>query len=102
MVHEDGKFTYSNIVPINIGGMGNAIFSVYPNPAKDYVIVNLPVTGNPAQLQITDISGRTVKTVVLGMNDFQKTIDLTGLAKGIYAVIWSDGKSRQSINVAVQ
>lgn len=71
-------------------------FTVYPNPAKTFVNIVLENYCNDKPgLVFTDISGKTVKTGILGQNNVQ--IDLSDLAEGIYSVTvktknWSETK----------
>ncbi|PZU90994.1 MAG: hypothetical protein DI529_01935 [Chryseobacterium sp.] len=66
--------------------------SVYPNPAKDYIILdNLKVNST---LQLIDNSGKLIKTITT-QSDKEK-IDLKNLNSGIY-YLKSDEKSVQKI-----
>lgn len=65
---------------------------IYPNPAQDFVTVELPINHSKASLQIINMQGQIVKTVRLSGNGSQ-TIDTTGLPGGIYQLmVYSDNK----------
>ena len=40
IVDNDGKYTYSKIIPVKLDQPEN-IFSVYPNPVDNYAMLNL-------------------------------------------------------------
>ncbi|MGV3696919.1 T9SS type A sorting domain-containing protein [Flavobacterium sp.] len=56
-------------------------FSAYPNPTKDFVTVS-SYDYSVNTIQITDINGRTVKTMTNDSNNAQ--VDLSGLSQGVY------------------
>jgi Secretion system C-terminal sorting domain len=62
------------------------VFSVFPNPAKNYFFARLPknILNGKVQLTITDIFGRKVKTIQL-QNNLER-INITGLASATYFV----------------
>ncbi|HXB95292.1 MAG TPA: glycoside hydrolase family 44 protein [Puia sp.] len=66
----------------------SAAFKVFPNPAGGSVNVQLNLPAGPVLLQLVDVAGRMVRTQSLLSfgNPFTTTIDLTGLASGVYFV----------------
>lgn len=79
-VDNDNRFEYSNIVKINFA----KAFTVWlsPNPANDYVTVNLSGTQQPVSLQLVNAGGKVMKSVIVrnGLN----RVALDGLSKGLY------------------
>ncbi len=63
--------------------------SVYPNPAKDYLILNTPIY---SQYTITDIRGRTVQQGTINSNNTQ--INISTLKPGIYIIRIGKDKSK--------
>lgn len=62
-----------------------ANFSVYPNPATSTVNVTTPADASISQIIMTDINGRTVKTVkVDGVSSAQ--VSVSDLASGVYTM----------------
>jgi hypothetical protein len=60
-------------------------FSVYPNPASSVINVSTPAEASISQIVMTDINGRTVKTVkVEGINAAQ--VSISDLATGVYTL----------------
>jgi hypothetical protein len=70
--------------------------SVFPNPASDYLTVQLDLPRSGAvELEIFDVSGRMAMQLSLGRQQhLRKQLDIGALAKGVYQVVLRmDGKS---------
>jgi len=67
-----------------------AYFTVGPNPASDYINVYfLNPTAGDRNIVINDIAGRKIyETQIL---DTQSRVDISGLPKGVYTILSSDG-----------
>ncbi len=97
----NGKESYSNIIMIK-GGKGNKIefTSIYPNPAKDLLKLDIytPITQN-LNVIITDISGRTVKQINIlannGNNQFNVNVD--ALKAGTYLIKASSNNGYEAV-----
>jgi hypothetical protein len=98
----DGKYSYSRIVSIT-GSNSLYGLSLLPNPAHGLVTIQYPkVTGNTAQIQLHDLSGRVLRTIKVAPGSAQITLSLDGLAAGIYQVLWSDGSHKVSSPLLVK
>src|SRR5690606_30716207 len=65
-------------------------FHIYPNPSNG--LINVSTTNIIDSITITDLNGRTVKQVTVGVNDVQ--INISDLAQGVYILnASSNGKS---------
>lgn len=73
------------------GNFASSTFSVYPNPAKD--VINVANSADTIEnVTITDMNGRVVKQVALGVNEGQ--INISDLSQGVYILnATSNGKS---------
>ena len=69
-----------------IGASKNEEFKMFPNPAKDYITINL-ASDIAVNYLISDILGRKLAT---GNTAQQKTIDISTLAPGMYLLSFSD------------
>ncbi len=72
------RFIYHDrlgIAPPEHGG-----FSIYPNPVSTFININLS-ENKPSQIEITDITGRRIKTENISTSS---RVDTTGLQNGIY------------------
>ncbi len=77
-------------VGINEIGSNNTV-SIFPNPAKDVFTVTIPENQINSELKLTDILGKTVKTIPL--RQIQTSITAEELPSGIYFVsIIKNGK----------
>jgi alpha-tubulin suppressor-like RCC1 family protein len=88
MIDNDGKFKYSNIVPVNISSK-TAVVMLYPNPVKDIasVMINTPKK-ETIQYTIIDQYGRVTnsKTSSITQGNNILNIDTHLLAAGIYTL----------------
>lgn len=96
-VHDNyGGYAYVDDITFGAGGLNtinfdDASFSVYPNPATNVINISNSVE-TIDNVTITDLNGRTVKQVTVGVNDAQ--INISDLAQGIYILnATSNGKS---------
>ena len=75
--------------PLGIEESSNALVDVlvYPNPTRDFI--NVQCTMNNVQLEgieVIDVYGKVVRTVVGAINDSPTQINVSGLAAGMYFV----------------
>ena len=83
--------TYVAIFARNTGidDVATGQIRLYPNPASSWVTVEWgeeTTTGNEGQLEVLDITGRTVLTQPIDRSSEQTTIDVTSLPSGVYYV----------------
>ncbi len=67
-------------------------FQIYPNPAKDYVIIETDAKDIGSAIHITDITGRIVKMLWITGSKLQ--VNTNGLAGGVYFVSLIDNTRR--------
>jgi hypothetical protein len=88
-VDKNGKFTYSNVVSINLNKSDINAFSIYPNPVGDLLQLNInAITKSFGSVVITDVSGRIVKSFNVDLiKGYQSSfINLNNLKKGNYQI----------------
>ena len=71
------------------------LFDFYPNPANDQV--NITLSSNVASnynINIMDLSGKTVRSTLLLQGEMTSSIYLDGIAKGIYLFSITDESDR--------
>ncbi len=73
----DGRYTYSDIVPIK--KEREKELHVYPNPASNYLIID---DVNNKGGKIIDVTGKIIKTI----NPNTNTLDIKDIPKGIYFI----------------
>ena len=101
MIDKDGSYTYSVSVSVAVSG-SSLVFTVYPNPSTHYIVVNHAQAETQSSLILADASGKTVTTIIVAKGDIQNTINVSGLAKGTYQLIWMQGNAKQSKTILVQ
>ncbi|HEY4209393.1 MAG TPA: T9SS type A sorting domain-containing protein, partial [Puia sp.] len=89
MIDADGQYTYSSTIAIP-GVAGPLGLTIFPNPATLSVTVQHPVAGSSARIQVSDGTGRILRAVVPPSGATQTSVDLSGMASGIYQVSWVD------------
>ncbi|WP_118975213.1 zinc-dependent metalloprotease [Taibaiella koreensis] len=81
MVDADASFAYSPVASTRLSCHGQNSVAVFPNPAKDKVTIR---TSNAVvQLNLSTVSGQLLLHDT-GLQVTEKTLDLKGLATGIY------------------
>ncbi len=87
MVDIDGKFTISKVVKFT--GVANENIGVYPNPAKNILMINQP-GGRSAKVQLVNSVGMIIKTIQL--SNPTSLIDISGLIPGVYLIQINQGE----------
>jgi uncharacterized repeat protein (TIGR01451 family) len=88
----------TGINPVSQGD-GSFNINLYPNPAKDYTILETDAAAIGATLQITDVTGREV--MKLQISSIKTQIPVSTLAGGLYVVRLSDTKDRSGVKKLV-
>ncbi len=73
----------------------------YPNPAMGVLYVTVPNTTASSKLMLTDMNGRVVRTIYVAPNATTMRVNVSGLVKGVYKLVWSDGKHLANQTVLV-
>jgi len=70
--------------------VNNENFSLYPNPAKTFFNVRLPLSADRSEIKIFDVTGKVVKEIgdchATARNDNTLRVTLDGIKNGIYFV----------------
>jgi Secretion system C-terminal sorting domain len=74
-------------------------FTLYPNPAKTFINLNVETLIGAGSIVVTDLYGKQVKSQSLSMGT--NTVDVSRLSKGMYFVsmITSEGKTTKKLVV---
>lgn len=86
-VNKDGTFVNSKIVSVNLALQ--AVTSLYPNPAKDFIKINIVSSfAKTISISLYDISGKLllVKQMQLMNGSNAVTINVSQYSKGVYTV----------------
>ncbi len=94
----------SNFVSIHLNTTGFSSdldciesFNVFPNPASDFVIVDLPKTGY--LIRVFDLNGRIIYKNETPVNASSMRIDLSQYKKGIYFLSVYDSKGCHTLKI---
>ena len=91
MFDRDGKFSYSYVVLIKVSKDGKIEFVMYPNPAKDQLVIS--PTGISGKININIFNQQGQKIISKQVTNATTAINITNLPKGIYMVqMIADGK----------
>ncbi|MBC7937691.1 MAG: T9SS type A sorting domain-containing protein [Rhizobacter sp.] len=97
-----GNETAAAIIPQETAPAANDIFSVHPNPATNFVYINIPqpVAGS-YKVIVVNMNGKIVlqKTGVKNYAVYIDRIDVSHLPKGMYSLKLSYSNKTESINV---
>lgn len=98
MVDIDGKFTYSNVVLLNVIDNLTSI-SLYPNPTANILNVEIHNQKNPSQInmRISDLTGKTVWISDKTNLENKYQIDISSFASGMYFLIVEIQNEKQII-----
>jgi sugar lactone lactonase YvrE len=83
-VDKDGSFTYSKVVNANIND--KKYFSISPNPASDFAIINFGKTVEKATLLVCDITGKVLITQTIPGNSNTYKLNIQTLTNGFYVI----------------
>ena len=72
-------------------------FAMYPNPAQDIISFNIPSAIEKAQVCVITISGQQVISSEITPN--QNTVDISGVASGVYIAKVVSGKIKNSFTL---
>jgi hypothetical protein len=101
MVDIDGSFTYSSVQVVNL--QQTSAISIYPNPAKDVLHLQLQNSSRNLQLRINDMYGRTVKTWSYNNSGTSLQLNIADLPAGYYQLeILQEKQNRQVLPVLKQ
>ena len=98
-----GNVTYSSIVSVDFAELGKISF--FPNPVRERMVVSIPTIQNAtASLSLVNLVGKVTRNIQLSNNNSESklTVDVAGLAKGVYILVLKDGLNTQSTKVVIQ
>jgi hypothetical protein len=68
-----------------INNIGTSVISIYPNPATDFVVINIATENFAgAMITITDTKGRTVIEKMISSSNSK--LDISNLGSGVYII----------------
>ncbi|HEY4207449.1 MAG TPA: heparin lyase I family protein, partial [Puia sp.] len=74
----------------------NPGLSIYPNPARQSIIVRHEQTGSHSLLRVVDMNGKVVYQSRVSPGEVQTTVNIFALSAGFYMLVLQDGKKKWS------
>ena len=98
MVGANGTARYSEVAEVTF--TKGFSLNVWPNPVTE--VLNLAVTdmSGPATVTVADLTGKTIR--VMYLKSEKTTIDMAGLAQGVYLIHYADEARTETIKVNKQ
>ena len=95
----DGSTTVSNVATVTISTNGSA---VYPNPTKGLLNVVLPASASSATYRMISSDGKIVLTGTMNNAGNHGTIEVAGIASGVYFLQVDINNTMQTYEVQIQ
>jgi autotransporter-associated beta strand protein len=87
---KDGSFRYSQTLAFRFGSSGQ-LLTVYPNPARDILLVSHAANTAASVLLLFDASGKKLASIPVAAGSSQTQIKVGTLAAGLYTLLMNDG-----------
>jgi len=99
-----GNQTTFTTLPAGLDENGLSAVQLYPNPADDYVTLDLPGFQGTETISLLDLSGRLVRVETIEGNGqpMKHRVDVSQLANGTYLVELNDGQAMRAWRLNVQ
>ena len=104
MIDFDKSFDFSPIRASKINLISNSSISVYPNPAKEKITVQLKNTRDNNVISLIDVLGKGIKEITISSDTSKVEIDTSGLSEGEYflQLFNSKGMLLKAVPVIIQ
>jgi hypothetical protein len=100
-IDSDGKATYSAVKVVNFNANG-ATVSIYPNPTRGRVNVNVSEVAGKVFYSIVQVNGKTVLSGTFTSGTNVNAIDVSALPKGTYLINVSGNQFSKSEKLMLQ
>jgi uncharacterized protein YjdB len=100
----DGKFSYSSIVSIRMNSTKELLASVYPNPAKDQIYIQMQNSQViPDRIELVSSAGQVIRTLNKSVSGANGLIALSSskLTPGVYVLRIFHGNSIQQERIII-
>lgn len=91
IVDNNDAFSYSNILKLE-NDIKNISLKIYPNPSSKYLVVQHPSITTQSFIRIYNVNGALVRKLNVPGSETQTIVQVAGLSKGVYKIIWGDDK----------
>jgi hypothetical protein len=97
-IDTDGTLHVSETITVALRGVQEATLrGTYPNPARQQATVEfaVPEDATDARLTLYDVLGRAVRTIDAPPGRHERTLDVSGLASGVYVLRLRAGETNE-------
>lgn len=104
MIDNDGAFSYSNTVPLQLNVTAKNDFFVTPNPVKNKLTIKYKTVANSSvSFVLYSASGKKVLKTILPATSVESvhSFNVAGLAKGVYYMTMHTGINKETITKTV-
>lgn len=81
---ENGDKLYYTAENLSVADFNELIFTIYPNPAQDWLHIHLEGLSNNTSLEVYDVHGRLLKRIML--SELETQLDVSEYASGLYFI----------------
>ena len=78
------------------------VAKLYPNPSNGFITVEFAKEANVSSIQIFDATGRVVLSESVIEGSIRKSLDLTGMAEGVYGIRVNSDKQTSTAQFVIQ
>lgn len=98
-----GEMKSSGIIWKKIEKPGKSRLTVYPNPAKQYVVIEYRQSGSGSRalIRVSDLSGKPLQTFIRSSDHGFLVVPVNEYPNGVYIVDYTDGANRHSARFIV-
>lgn len=96
-VDKDARFVYTNT--IRLKHATKSVFSLFPNPAKNNLVVTHPMGSQQSTIQLMQADGKVVYKQKIPAGAIQSSLDISAFTPGAYIVVISSASETKSIKL---
>jgi hypothetical protein len=92
----NGQYVYGSGTcdyPLSVNEQKQHPISIYPNPAAEYVSIDLPITHTKGTMQIYNLQGQLVKSEVINGGGLQN-FNISEMSNGVYNLVVYSGANK--------
>jgi len=79
--------TYCGFNLVNLKDIENNALNIYPNPANNYISIDIPANFKNGSFELTDLLGNHLRKISISNSSTQIQIDLSSYPSGIYIFV---------------
>lgn len=85
VISVNGKEIYSPIMAEEF--LQPSVFKLFPNPAQNFVNLNIENNNSGATIEIRSLTGRIIRSEKIPAKEIRRQISLSGITSGVYSMV---------------